>query len=223
MCLSPRWIFFSLWGFPVVLVVKKKKTYLPIARGVRDAGSTPGSGRSHGGGHGNPLQYSCLENPRNRGAWQATVHRVVNSRTWLKWLSMYEWKAVLWDFFLSPIVEIKFPLNILNYLERSYVCATFPYLASGLWGCLAHSDCESLTPRSGSWILNCLLLLTQRSHPGTGYCLSGSPSKEKQNSLPVCPSLKLSLSLGTEFYQKLRNKLFLRNRRKHLAIIKVIC
>ena len=60
---------------------EKKKTYLPIARDVRDAGSTPGSGRSHGGGHGNPLQYSCLENPRNRGAWQTTVHRVVNSQT----------------------------------------------------------------------------------------------------------------------------------------------
>ena len=39
-----------------------------------DMGSVPGSGRSPGGGHGNPLQYSCLENPMDRGAWQATVH-----------------------------------------------------------------------------------------------------------------------------------------------------
>ena len=39
-------------------------------------GSIPGSGRSHGEGNGNPLQYSCLENPVDRGAWQATVHRV---------------------------------------------------------------------------------------------------------------------------------------------------
>ena len=39
-------------------------------------GSIPGSGRSPGGGHGNPLQYSCLENPTNRGAWQATFHGV---------------------------------------------------------------------------------------------------------------------------------------------------
>ena len=38
-------------------------------------GSIPGSGRSPEGGHGNPLQYSCLENPVDRGAWQATVHR----------------------------------------------------------------------------------------------------------------------------------------------------
>ena len=41
-----------------------------------------------GGGHGTPLQYSCLENPRDRGAWWATVHRVMKSRTWLKWVSI---------------------------------------------------------------------------------------------------------------------------------------
>ena len=42
----------------------------------RDLGSVPGLGRSPGGGHGNPLQYSCLENPMDRGAWQATVDGV---------------------------------------------------------------------------------------------------------------------------------------------------
>ena len=47
---------------------------------VRDAGLIPGSERSPGGGHGNPLQYSCLENPMDRGAWWATVHRVAKSR-----------------------------------------------------------------------------------------------------------------------------------------------
>ena len=45
-----------------------------------DTGSIPGSGRSPGGGHGNPLQYSCLENPTDRGAWQATVHGVAKVR-----------------------------------------------------------------------------------------------------------------------------------------------
>ena len=44
-------------------------------------GSIPGSGRSPGGGHGNPLQYSCLENPMDRGAWRATVHGVAKSWT----------------------------------------------------------------------------------------------------------------------------------------------
>ena len=46
-----------------------------------DSGSIPGSGRSPGEGNGNPLQYSCLENPMNRGAWWATVHRVTKSWT----------------------------------------------------------------------------------------------------------------------------------------------
>ena len=54
---------------------------------MRDLGSVPGWGRSPGGGHGNPLQWSCLENPRDRGAWQATVHGAQKSRTRLKWLS----------------------------------------------------------------------------------------------------------------------------------------
>ena len=48
---------------------------------VRDTGSIPVLGRSPGGGHGNPLQYSCLENPRDRGAWRATVHGVTKSQT----------------------------------------------------------------------------------------------------------------------------------------------
>ena len=46
-----------------------------------DQGSIPGSGRSPGGGNGNPLQYSCLENPMDRGAWWATVHGVTKSQT----------------------------------------------------------------------------------------------------------------------------------------------
>ena len=53
-----------------------------------DSDSGPGSGRSPEGGHGNPLQYSCLENPMDRGAWRATVHGVTKSWTRLKQLSM---------------------------------------------------------------------------------------------------------------------------------------
>ena len=55
-----------------------------------DTGSIPGSGRSPGGGNGNPLRYSCLENPMDRGAWWATVHRVAKSQRRLKWLSTHE-------------------------------------------------------------------------------------------------------------------------------------
>ena len=48
---------------------------------IRDTGLVPGLGRSSGRGHGNPLQYSCLEKLMNRGAWQAAVHRVAKSQT----------------------------------------------------------------------------------------------------------------------------------------------
>ena len=48
---------------------------------LRDLGSIPGSGRSPEGGHGNPLQYSCLENPMDRGGWQATAHEMAKSQT----------------------------------------------------------------------------------------------------------------------------------------------
>ena len=48
---------------------------------VRDVGSIPGSGRFPGGGHGNPLHYSCLENPMDRGAWLDTVPRLTKSQT----------------------------------------------------------------------------------------------------------------------------------------------
>ena len=54
---------------------------------VRYTGLIPGSGRSPGGGHGNPLQYSCLENPMDRRAWRATIHGVAKSQIRLKRLS----------------------------------------------------------------------------------------------------------------------------------------
>ena len=56
-------------------------------RDIRKAGPIPGWGRSPGGGSGNKGQYSCLENPMDRGAWQATVHRVTKSQTQLKQLT----------------------------------------------------------------------------------------------------------------------------------------
>ena len=48
---------------------------------IRDTGSVPGPGRAPEGGHGNPLQFSCLENPIDRGSWWAAVHRVAKSQT----------------------------------------------------------------------------------------------------------------------------------------------
>ena len=86
-----------------MLVVKKKKKTKkkpPANAGdVRTASLIPQSQRSPGGRHGNPLQYFCLENPMDRGTWQATVHRFLKSRIWLKQLSM---RMVLLKSNLSP-------------------------------------------------------------------------------------------------------------------------
>ena len=89
---------------------------------VGDSDLIPGWGRSPGEGNGNPLQYSCLRNPTDRGAWWATVHRVAKSRTWLSMharthttlilCSSVCWKLVfilnfmvkmLWFFLLSSV------------------------------------------------------------------------------------------------------------------------
>ena len=71
-------------AFQVVLVAKN----VPANAGdMKDRCSIPELGRFLGGGHGNPLQCSCLENPMDRRAWWSTVHKVAKSRTQLKWLS----------------------------------------------------------------------------------------------------------------------------------------
>ena len=69
------------WASQVALAVKNQSANVGD---VRDMGSIPRSGRPPGGGHGKPFQYSCLENPMDRGAWQTTVHRVTQSLTQLK-------------------------------------------------------------------------------------------------------------------------------------------
>ena len=78
----------------VALVLKKKKKTMQETWEV--VGSIPGSRRSPGEGNGNPLQYSCLENPMDRGAWRSMVHRVAKSRAALKRLSTAQHSADLW-------------------------------------------------------------------------------------------------------------------------------
>ena len=69
--LNPSFISRINSDYTVLLALVVKN--LPASAGdIREAGSIPGSGRSPGGGHGNPLQYSCLENPMDRGTWWAT-------------------------------------------------------------------------------------------------------------------------------------------------------
>ena len=72
-----------IWAPQVVPVVKNPPAN---AGDKRDRGLIPGSGITPGGGHGNPLQYSCLENPMDRGTWQVTVHSFAESRTQLSYL-----------------------------------------------------------------------------------------------------------------------------------------
>ena len=68
-------------GFPGGLVVKN----LPANAGdIKDMGLIPGLGRFPGEGEGNPFQYSCMENPKNRGGWWAKDHKVTKSQTLLK-------------------------------------------------------------------------------------------------------------------------------------------
>ena len=86
---AKSWTWLSNWmelivdygASQVVLVVKNLSAN---AGDTRHSGLIPGLGRSPGGGHGNPLESSCLKNPVDRGAWRAMVHRVAKSQTWLK-------------------------------------------------------------------------------------------------------------------------------------------
>ena len=73
---------------------------------VRDAGSIPGLGRYPGGGHSNPPQYSCLENPMDRGAEWAMVHRVAKSRTGLKQLMAQVHKAKMLELKFSSVQSL---------------------------------------------------------------------------------------------------------------------
>ena len=78
-----------IWGFSGGSIVKNPPAN---AEDTRYTGSIPGLGRSPGVGNGNPLQYSCLENSVDRGAWQATVHKVRKSQTRLSTTPRPEWK-----------------------------------------------------------------------------------------------------------------------------------
>ena len=89
-CTNVFWRSLCLIGVSYVALVVKN--LLANAGHIRDVVLIPRLGRSTGGGHSNPIHYSCLENPMDRGAWRATVHtyhRVAKSQTRLKWLSTH--------------------------------------------------------------------------------------------------------------------------------------
>ena len=92
----------------VALVVKKPPAN---AENIRDMSSVPESKRSLGGGHGNALQYSCLENPMDRGAWRATVHGVTESDT-----TEATWHAACTRDIVSSLRDTINVISILNLL-----------------------------------------------------------------------------------------------------------
>ena len=89
------------------------KNPLANVRDSRDMGLIPGLGRSPAGGNGNPLQYSCLENPMDRGAWRASVHGVAKSQTWLSY-----WAHTRYDFGLAVRSVASFTTIEDTYLKR---------------------------------------------------------------------------------------------------------
>ena len=99
----------------VTLVVKKPPAN---AGDARDSGSIPALGRSPGGGHDNPLQYSSLGNPVEREAWQATVHEVAKSRTRLKQLSTCTMANFVVVIFYLIIPDVR----ALHFLLKYCVC-----------------------------------------------------------------------------------------------------
>ena len=87
---------------------------------VRDAGSIPASGRSPGGGNDNPCQYSCLENPMDRGVWWATAHGVTKSWACLSAHTELKIKVILAQL-KRPLV--KWPLDFSQLLLLSQYCS----------------------------------------------------------------------------------------------------
>ena len=94
-----RWLPKGCWGgFPGGTSGREPAC---SAGAIRDAGSIPGSGRSPVEERGNLLQYSCLENPMDSGAWWATVHGVVKSQTRLEWWSTHTHTRLGWDCWIT--------------------------------------------------------------------------------------------------------------------------
>ena len=97
------------------------KNMAASAGDTRDVGLIPGPGRSPGGRHGNRLQYSCLENPKDREAWQATVHWVGESQTQLKRLSMHaRTQCAITDIF-NLILEFGFLYKSLLFVTLVFI------------------------------------------------------------------------------------------------------
>ena len=147
---------------------------------VRDLGLITGLGRSPGGGHGNPLQYSCLENPMHRGACKATVHRITKSQAWLKQLSMYICTCHKKLSHEIPTIWLPGPLDTKGFnlylkstgqekMRSDHLYSQLPpyqscRLAISLY-LNAHNSCRGSSPKSFLWVS---ALSSLFSRPGKG-------------------------------------------------------
>ena len=117
-----------------MLVVKIRSA---SAEDVRDAGSIPGLGRSPGGGHGNPLHYSCLDNPIHRGALWVTVHGS-QGWTWLKWLNTHTRRYLLHNTYMWGLHEVLY-VNISGTLQCTVqIILTFITISLHWTQCFCH-------------------------------------------------------------------------------------
>ena len=119
---------------------------------MRDLGSIPGLGRSPaGGGHGNPLQYSCLGNPMDRWAWQAPVHKVSKSQTWLKWFRTHAHTDLILVGKFYPTEKGKNCYG--GSLQKPYFSkgqTKFVFIFIHLFGCAGYC-CSTQTLTCGIW------------------------------------------------------------------------
>ena len=124
-------------------------------------GFNPGSGRSPGGGHGNPPQYSCLENPLDGGAWWAAAHRVTKCRTQVKQLAHTHTRSLIWSSVLYlALNRITFghPLFLL-WLAKSWLHGEYQFslVAQSCPALCEPMDCSA----PGSPVLHYLLEFAQ--------------------------------------------------------------
>ena len=137
-----NWHILQCLASQIALVVKNP---LANAGDARDAGSIAGWGISSGGRNGNPLQYSCQENPMDRGAWQATVHRIAKSQTRLKLVTMHYYtvpgtllfhsKRYLW--ILITLFEW---INWLELVSFIYINPTLIFTSSIEWNSILKKE-----------------------------------------------------------------------------------
>ena len=141
-------------GFPHSSVGKES------ACNAGDLGSIPGLGRSPGEGNGNPLQYSCLENPMDRGAWWATVHRV--ARVWHDWATKPSDHVDTGDIYIYIYTHTYIPLNIrFNLGLITEELHFFPKERSTIFSLFFLFSCF---PKKTPTVLHCITLKRQIVH-----------------------------------------------------------